>query len=250
MARDKPDGRERREGRARDRGRERADDHDDRDGGDLRERLRAVETLATDTAHLASTSAFRFGGYTAQKGLVYFVSGDLKERLSRRWTDWKRTASLEPSQRPTAKPRPWKLQIYDALVEWVVGAVANGPTGADRGTIAGLLETITGGGVSVEAANHGDPLDGKPWPVIITYRGSEDSQEVKDAWLAEALRGYLGPGKELGVRPARYLPGAHKRVLEHLPNKGGRKAGQRRSPKRESEHRGGSERGKHPRVGA
>eukprot|EP00439_Symbiodinium_sp_Y106_P027844 s5163_g3.t1 len=77
MARDKPDGRERREGRARDRGRERADDHDDRDGGDLRERLRAVETLATDTAHLASTSAFRFGGYTAQKGLVYFVSGDL-----------------------------------------------------------------------------------------------------------------------------------------------------------------------------
>ena len=53
------------------------------------------------------------------------------------------------------------------------------------------------------------------------------------------------------VRPARYMPGgAHKRVLEHLPNKGRGKAGQRRSPKRESEHRGGSERGKHPHVGA
>ena len=56
---------------------------------------------------------------------------------------------------------------------------------------------------------------------------------------------------ELGVRPVRCLPGgAHKRVLEHLPNKGRGKAGQRRSPKRESEHRGGSERGKHLRVGA
>ena len=54
------------------------------------------------------------------------------------------------------------------------------------------------GGVSVEAANHGHPLDGKPWSVIITYRGSEDSQRVKDAWLAEALRGHLGAGKELG----------------------------------------------------
>ena len=201
--RDKPDGRERREGRTRDRGRERVDDHDDRDGGDLREHLRAVETLATDTAHLASTFAFRFGGYTAQKGLVYFVSGDLKERLSRRWTDWKRTASLEPSQRPTAKPRPWKLQIYDALVEWVVGAVANGPTGADGGTIAGLLETITGGGVSVEAANHGDPLDGKPWPVIITYRGSEDSQKGRGClarrgasqvpWPWQGVGGSAGP---------------------------------------------------------
>ena len=50
--------------------------------------------------------------------------------------------------------------------------------------------------------------------MIIPYRGSEDSQEVKDAGLAEALRGYLGPGKELGVRPARYLPGgAHKRSV-------------------------------------
>ena len=44
------------------------------------------------------------------------------------------------------EPKPWKLQIYDALVEWVVGAVANGPTGADDATIAGLLETITWGG--------------------------------------------------------------------------------------------------------
>ena len=80
----------------------------------------------------------------------------------------------------------------------MVGAIATGPTGADDATIAGLLETITGGGASVEAANHGHPLDGKPWSVIITYRGSEDSQRVKDAWLAEALRGHLGAGKELG----------------------------------------------------
>ena len=130
-----------------------------------------------------------------------------------------------------------------------MGTVANGPTGAG-GDVTGILEKITGGAVSVEATNHGEPLDNKPWPIIITFRGSEDSQQVKDAWLSEAIRGHMRPGKDLGVRPARYLPGgAHKRVLEHLPNMGGGKGknGPRRSPKRESEHRAGSVRdGKQP----
>ncbi|CAE7241437.1 unnamed protein product, partial [Symbiodinium sp. CCMP2456] len=130
-------------------------------------------------AHLASTSAFRLGGYTASKGLVYFLSGDLKERLSRRWTDWRRTAALDPTQRPTAKPRPWKLQVYDSLVEWVVNTAAGGPTRAADDGIAGLLETIAGAGASVESANHGESLSDKPWPVVVTFRGSEDSRKVK-----------------------------------------------------------------------
>ena len=78
MARDKPDGRERREGRERDRGRERVDDHDDRAGGDLRERLRAVETLATDTAHLASTSAFRSEAMPQVRALSTLSAGTLR----------------------------------------------------------------------------------------------------------------------------------------------------------------------------
>ena len=80
-----------------------------------------------------------------------------------------------------------------------------GPTGAG-GHVTGILEKITGGAVSVEATNHGEPLDNKPWPIIITFRGSEDSQQVKDAWVSEAIRGHIGPGKDLGVRPARDLP--------------------------------------------
>ena len=80
MPRDKATDRDRRD---RDRGRER----DVQDDEDLRDRIRAVETLATDTAHLASTSAFRFGSYAAGRGLVFFVNGDLKERITRRWSE-------------------------------------------------------------------------------------------------------------------------------------------------------------------
>ena len=242
MARDKPDGREMPGAQG---GRERVDDH----GGDLRERLRAVETLATDTAHLASTSAFRFGGYAASKGLVYFVSGDLRSAFP---ADGQNGSAQLHWSHPRDLPRSRSLgnsKFMMLLLNGWLALLLMGLLGQTTLRLQGCWKRSLGGGVSVEAANHGDPLDGKPWPVIITYRGSEDSQRVKDAWLAEALRGHLGPGKE--VRPARYLPGgAHKRVLEHLPNKGRGKAGQRRSPKRESEHRGGSERGKHPRVGA
>ena len=69
------------------------------------------------------------------------------------------------------------------FAERLVSAVATGPTGAGGEAIAGVLETVTGGATSVETANQGDPLEGKPWPVIITFRGSKESQKVKDAWL-------------------------------------------------------------------
>eukprot|EP00439_Symbiodinium_sp_Y106_P029105 s7126_g3.t1 len=146
MARDKPDGRERREGRERDRGRKRVDDHDDRAGGDLRERLRAVETLAADTAHLASTSAFRFGGYAASKGRVYFVSGDLKERLSRRWTEWKRTASLEPSQRPTANRSLGNSKFMMLLLNGWLALLLMGLLGQTTLRLQGCWKRSLGGG--------------------------------------------------------------------------------------------------------
>ena len=120
------------------------------------------------TAHLASTSAFRFGSYSAGKGLVYFVGGGLKDRVARRWAEWRRTTVLEPSQRPVTKPKPWKLQVYDydILSEWLVGAVANGPTAA--------------GAEAIAEAERPHPLEGKAWPIIVTFRGSEESHQVKD----------------------------------------------------------------------
>ena len=71
---------------------------------------------------------------------------------------------------------------------------------------------------SVEAANHGKPLEGKPWPVIITFRGSEVSQGLKDACLAEARRVYL-PGSIQRPWSSSGKVYAKSTQLERLPGK-------------------------------
>ena len=48
---------------------------------------------------------------------------------------------------------------------------------------------------------------------VVTFRGSEMSQLLRDQWLSESLWGHMGPGKDLFVRPAAYRGGAHKEVL-------------------------------------
>ncbi|CAE7255898.1 unnamed protein product, partial [Symbiodinium natans] len=58
--------------------------------------------------------------------------------------------------------------------------------------------------VAVEAVQHGDPQDGKPWPVVVLFRNSETAQNTRDVWLQNALRPLLGKDKDLGLRPARY----------------------------------------------
>ena len=91
--------------------------------------------------------------------------------------------------------------------------------------------------VAVEAVQHGDPQDGKPWPVVVLFRNSETAQNTRDVWLQNVLRPLFGKDKDLGLRPARYLPsGVHRRVHDFVPAKGKGK-GQGRSPKRESEAR-------------
>ena len=109
----------------------------------------------------------------------------------------------KPSSVLTGSRHDGKLQVYDMFAVWPVSAVANGPTGAGDEALTGVLEAVAGGAASVETANHGDPLEGKPWPVILTFPGSEESQKVKDAWLSEAICGHLATSKDLGVRPAR-----------------------------------------------
>eukprot|EP00439_Symbiodinium_sp_Y106_P000019 s1049_g1.t1 len=116
------------------------------------------------------------------------------------------SAQVDTRRRPQEQDRSrhdGKLQVYDMFAVWPVSAVANGPTGAGDEALTGVLEAVAGGAASVETANHGDPLEGKPWPVILTFPGSEESQKVKDAWLSEAICGHLATSKDLGVRPAR-----------------------------------------------
>ena len=75
--------------------------------------------------------------------------------------------------------------------------------------------------VAVEAVQHEDPQDGKPWPVVVLFRNSETAQNTRDVWLQNALRPLFGKDKDLGLRPARYLPsGVRRRVHDFVPAKG------------------------------
>ena len=81
------------------------------------------------------------------------------------------------------------------------------------------------------------PQDGKSWPAVVLFRNSETAQNTRDVWLQNALRPLFGKDKDLGLRPARYLPSrVHRRVHDFVPAKGKGK-GQGRSPKQESEAR-------------
>ena len=116
--------------------------------------------------------------------------------------------------------------MYDELAAWVAEAVQSGPSTGRAAGLDAIVDAIRGGVSSVESASHGEPVTDRPWPVVVTLRGSEVSQTVRDQWLHSDLRAYLGPGKDLGVRPAK--GGVHKRLLHGLPEELSHGKGQRK----------------------
>ena len=90
--------------------------------------LDQLESRLESTAALASATAFRVDNESSRRSLVYFVQGDLKARLERKWATWQRNSALPPAQRRKEKPIPWKLQVYSKFLDYVKDAMSSGPT--------------------------------------------------------------------------------------------------------------------------
>ena len=102
----------------------------------------------------------------------------------------------------------------------------------------------------VEAISHGEPNDSDPWPIIVTFRNSENAVGLREALLHERWRVLQGRDKEPGWRPARHMAsGPARAVLQGLglEAKGGGK-GKRRSPKREGSAAPRAEPARRPRM--
>ena len=155
--RDRGSGRERERGRDR-RGGERRDDSERVvEDSSVGERLDLLESRLESTAALASSTAFRVGNESSRRSLVFFVQGDLKSRLERKWATWQRNAALPVQQRPKEKPTPWKLQVYAEFLDYVKSAVASGPSApSGEAALGPLLQSSE----AIEAANHGPPREG------------------------------------------------------------------------------------------
>ena len=215
---DRGDQRDRGRDRERDRDRDRREVEREPEGG-VEARLACLEDRVLATAALANSTAYKVGNESARRSLVFFISGELKAGLERGWNTWKRNSALPPAQRPQERPVPWKLQVYTALVEYAQGActgsLGNMPPGAEA-----AMRLLLPSSVAVEAVQHGDPQDGKPWPVVVLFRNSETAQNTRDVWLQNVLRPLFGKDKDLGLRPARYLAsGVHRRVHDFVPAK-------------------------------
>ncbi|CAE7222564.1 unnamed protein product, partial [Symbiodinium necroappetens] len=162
------------------------------------ERLDLLESRLESTAALASSTAFRVGNESSRRSLVYFVQGDLKSRLERKWATWQRNAALPVQQRPKEKPTPWKLQVYAEFLDYVESAMASGPSAlSGEAALGPLLQSAA----AIEAANHGPPQEDRAWPIVLVFRNSETGQATRDHW-------YMASG-------------VHRKVTDFLPGKGG-----------------------------
>ncbi|CAK9110275.1 unnamed protein product [Durusdinium trenchii] len=122
-----------------------------------------------------------------------------------------------------------QVQVSERFLAYIMAGARDV---ADLGQHAeGLVPLST----MVEAISHGEPNDSDPWPIIVTFRNSEQAVGLREALLHERWRVLQGRDKELGWRPARHMAsGPARAVLQGLglEAKGGGK-GKRRSPKRE-----------------
>ena len=174
-------------------------------------RVDRLHDLVDTTGRLALQTAHRVGSAAAQRGLVFFCKGSIKQDLVTAWTSWKTTSRLPPGERPSVRPTPWKVQVSERFLAYIMAGARDV---ADLGQHAeGLVPLST----MVEAISHGEPNDSDPWPIIVTFRNSEQAVGLREALLHERWRVLQGRDKELGWRPARHMAsGPARAVLQGL----------------------------------
>ena len=206
----------------------------------LHDRIDSVNSMGENTARLAVQTANRQGVEVAKRSLVFFVKGGLKGTLMEKLAAWEHTSRLPHDQRPAERPKPFKIQVAEVFVDYLVNK-ATGMADSSELDIAKGLPSM------VDAVSHPKPRSGdqEVWPLQVTLRGSEGAQRVKDAWLSPSFNTMLGKEHDLGLKVSRYLPGMATRLVmrdlgEEPAVKGEGKGqpgrgSQRRSPKREAE---------------
>ena len=194
----------------------------------LADRVDRMHGLLDSTGRLALQTAHRIGSASAQRSLVFFCKGGVKQDLTTAWASWKSTSRLAPGDRPPVRPTPWRQQVANRFLAYVATA------GRETLELATHLEALQALPMAVEAISHGEPPESDAWPIVVTFRNSESAFLLRENLLHERWRPLQGRDKELGWRPARHMPsGPARAVLQGLGlDKGGGK-GKRRSPKRE-----------------
>ena len=131
------------------------------------ERIDAVNTYTDAVATLAVQTANRQGIEIAKRSLVLFVKGAAKAELSEKLGKWNESSALPPEQRPSQRPRPWKLQVADFIVHYLETKAAP-MTPEEVLTQVKLLPLV------LEAVSHPKPRQGEDsvWPVQLTLRGA------------------------------------------------------------------------------
>ena len=206
----------------------------------LHERIDNVNSMSKNTARLAVQTANRQGIEVAKRSLVFFVKGGLKSSLMDKWEAWESTSRLPHDHRPAEWPKPFKLQVAELFVDYLV----NKTTGMHDNPELDIAKSLP---AMVDAVSHPKPKSGdqEVWPIQMTLRGSEGAQKVKDPWLRPSFATVLGKEFDLGLKVSRYPPGMATRLVmrdlgEDPGNKGEGKGqlgrvSQRRSPKREAD---------------
>ena len=70
----------------------------------LADRVDRMHGLLDSTGRLALQTAHRIGSASAQRSLVFFCKGGVKQDLATAWASWKSTSRLAPGDRPPVRP--------------------------------------------------------------------------------------------------------------------------------------------------
>ena len=81
--------------------------------------IAAVNNYTDVVATLVVQTANRQGNGIAKRSLVLFVKGAAKSDLAEKLGRWNESSALPPDQRPSPRPRPWKLQVTDFVVHYL-----------------------------------------------------------------------------------------------------------------------------------
>ena len=132
----------------------------------LADRVDRMHGLLDSTGRLALQTAHRIGSASAQRSLVFFCKGRVKQDLTTAWASWKSTSRLAPGDRPPVRPTPWRQQVANRFLAYVATA------GRETLELATHLEALQALPMAVEAISHGEPPESDAWPIVVTFRNS------------------------------------------------------------------------------